>query len=582
MKIADIMIMVRPVRMTDRIGQAVAVFSADDPGILPVVDDQGRFVGALTGKELHAAWQNGLSLLHDVGSVVNRKTPRLSPNEKLENVSLYSVPAVVLDESGQVIGVVPIGRFASAIQSHLKRLSKKLLKTAAINKELEDIIDFSYDGIWVIDGQGVTIRVNKGAERISGRPASYYVGQNIRKLMELGFVDQAAALLALEKRERVTINQRAKTATGEAVLLVTASPIFDDEGRLFRVVSNTRDISELSRLRDKLAKEREITLRYETELAHLRTLQNRNAGLIFRGVAMQQIVELASRIADVDSTVLIMGESGVGKEMIARMIHRLGRGNRKPFITINCGAIPDQLLESELFGYEGGAFTGARKEGKPGMFELAHTGTLFLDEAGELPLRLQVKLLNALQNKEVFRVGGTRPIAVDARIITATNKNLGLMLKDKTFREDLYYRLMVVPIEVPPLRQRKEDIPPLVYHFVAELNDRFGFKKAVSPHVMDRLINYDWPGNVRELKNVVERMMVMSLGDEVTQEDLPGFVHLKRPLPKVGTRLKDAMMETETFLLTETYKEYRSWQKVAEILGVDHTTVYRKISKYRL
>jgi PAS domain S-box-containing protein len=583
MKVADILVMAKPAPVTSSIAQAMAAFLADDhPEILPIVDEQGKFVGALTGKEILSAWQAGLDPLHCVGTLVSRHIPHFSPDDALDQIHPDALPAVVLDEMAQVVGVISHQRFAMALQSQVEDGSKKLRELQVINKELEDIIDFSYDSIWVMDGQGVTLKVNKGGERISGRPARSYIGRNVQELVERGFVDQSAAQLVMEKRERVTINQTVKTATGEAVMLVTANPIFDGEGRLFRIVVNTRDISELTRLRDELAREQEAALRYMNELVHLRTLQNRDSGLIFRGIAMQRIVELASRIADVDSTVLVTGESGVGKEMIARLIHRLGRGNKKPFITINCGAIPDQLLESELFGYEGGAFTGARKEGKPGMFELAHTGTLFLDEVGELPLRLQVKLLTALQRKEITRVGGRKAIAVDVRIIAATNKNLGSMLKDRTFREDLYYRLMVVPIDLPPLRQRKEDIPPLVYHFVAAFNAHFGFKKTVSSRVMDRMVNYDWPGNVRELKNVVERMMVMSRGDDVSPEDLPGFVQLKRPLPKVGTRLKDAVVETETFLLAETYKEHRSWQKVADILGVDYTTVCRKVSKYHL
>ena len=582
MKIADILLPVKPVLVTDSIGQAVAAFSADELDIVPVVDDEENFVGALTDKEIHAALQNGLGPLQDVGSLVNRSIPRLPPEESPDLLSIDCLPAVVLDGIGRLLGVVTARRVVSALQSQTLEIAEELRSLSEINRELEVIIDSAYDSIWVMDGQGVTLKVNKGGERISGRPAKSYVGRNVRELVERGFVDQSVAQLVMEKRETVTINQTVKTATGEAVMLVTGNPIFDDKGRLFRIVVNTRDISELTRLRDQLAKEQEVALRYMNELVHLRTLQNRDSGLIFRGVAMQRIVELASRIADVDSTVLITGESGVGKEMIARLIHRLGRGNKKPFITINCGAIPDQLLESELFGYERGAFTGAKKEGKPGMFELAHTGTLFLDEVGELPLALQVKLLTALQRKEISRVGGTKPIAVDVRIITATNKNLGAMLKDRTFREDLYYRLMVVPIDVPPLRQRKEDIPPLVYHFVAEFNEHFGFRKTVPPDVMDPLVNYDWPGNVRELKNIVERMMVMSQEDELTRSDLPGFIHLKTPLPRVGTRLKDAVMETESFLLTETYKEHRSWQKVADILGVDYTTVCRKVSKYHL
>ena len=567
MKISDIMITVTPALMTDRIDQAVAFFLTEDLDILPVADDKGKYVGAVRTKTLLSILKDGAGPLQDMGACLAKDIARFSPHDSLDSVSAEALPAVVLDEENRLLGVVP---------------TKRLTFLVSVNRELESIIDSSYDGIWVMDAQGVILSINKAAERIAGKPAAKYVGRNIRELVKRGLIDQSVSVLVMEKQQRVTINQTAKTASGTAALLVTGNPIFDEEGRLFRIVTNTRDISELIRLRDQLSREKAVARRYLDELAHLRSMQHGNSGLIYRGVTMQRIVELSSRIADVDSTVLVTGESGTGKEMMARLIHRLGRGDKKPFISINCGAIPDQLLESELFGYEGGAFTGARREGKMGMFELAHAGTLFLDEISELPLHLQVKLLMALQNKKIVRVGGTKPIAVEARIIAATNKDLTSMLNAKTFREDLYYRLMVVPIDIPPLRQRREDIPPLVHHFVATFNKHFGFHKTVSAGVMDRLVHYDWPGNVRELKNAVERMMVLSQGDELVAAELPGFMQARKPLPRIGSRLSDVLAETEAVLLAETYKEHGSWQKVADILGIDHSTVYRKVAKYRL
>jgi len=297
---------------------------------------------------------------------------------------------------------------------------------------------------------------------------------------------------------------------------------------------------------------------------------------------MMQIVELTIKMADVDSTVLITGESGTGKELIAKLIHKQSKGDMSPFISINCAAIPEQLLESELFGYEGGAFTGAKKEGKSGLFEMAHTGTLFLDEVAELPLSLQVKILRAIQDKVITRLGSTKSVSINVRIIAATNRNLTKMLKEGDFREDLYYRLMVVPVNVPPLRDRKEDIPLLVRHFLNEFNLHFCYKKTISPEVLDKLVDYSWPGNVRELRNVIERMIVMSQGDEVTLADLPGFINIKQRLYRSGARLKDAVIETETHLLSETYKNCGSWQETAKILGVDRATIFRKATKYNL
>ncbi|MBR9981344.1 MAG: sigma 54-interacting transcriptional regulator [Desulfatitalea sp.] len=569
---------------------AAGIFAKCDIGLFPVVDGTGRFLGALTIQRLLGAISAGQPLTDTIQPLIDPHPTRLTVDAGLDTLSEASLPAIVFDTTGAVAGVATskslMARLLSrnaALEDQCDTRTKELGQVRLMNKELEAIIDSSYDGIWITDGNGVILNINKASERISGRPAKTYVGRNMKELVEKGLLDQSTTLLVMEKRERVTINQTIKTAGGDTmVVLATGNPIFDEHGNLFRIVTNTRDISELVRLRDRLYKEQELSLRYMAELVQLRKLQSKASDLIYRSMDMQRIVELASRVADVDSTILVTGESGTGKEMIARLIHQLGRGDKKPFIAIDCGAIPDQLLESELFGYDGGAFTGAKKEGKPGMFELAHTGTLFLDEVGELPLALQAKLLRVLQSKEVLRVGGTQSIPVDARIITATNKDLTRMLKEKLFREDLYYRLMVVPIHTPPLRERREDIPPLVYHFVDTFNRHHGFGKTIAPQVMDRLVAYDWPGNVRELKNVVERMMVMSRAPEVTANDLPAFIQPKRPLPKVGNRLKEAVIETESYLLTETYKVHQSWQKVAQVLGVDYTTVYRKVTKYHL
>lgn len=446
-------------------------------------------------------------------------------------------------------------------------------------KELSAIIHSSYDGIFIADGNGVVLRLNQAYERITGIRASEIVGKNMKELVEAGFYDESVTLLVIDKRETVTINQ---TVRKNRKILVTGNPIFDEAGNLFRVVTNVRDITELTLLQNQLLQTKEQTLKYKTELSHLRAMQIQDKEIISRSTNMLKVIELSVKVADVDSTVLINGESGTGKEMIAKLIHKHGRSVVRPFIKINCAAIPEALLESELFGYEGGAFTGAKREGKPGLFELAHTGTLFLDEVGDLPLLLQVKLLRAIQEKEIMRVGGTKPIHIDARIIAATHRNIAQMVQEGTFRQDLYYRLMVVPIYLPPLRKRKEDIPLLVMHFIDKFNQHFGYNKKIMPHVIDTLANYSWPGNVRELENVIERMMVTALGDEITPDLMPENISPKAFLPKRGTKLKDAVEQTEAYLLSEGYKESGSWPKVAEMLGVDRTTVFRKVTKYGL
>ncbi|OPY89842.1 MAG: Transcriptional regulatory protein ZraR [Syntrophaceae bacterium PtaU1.Bin231] len=487
----------------------------------------------------------------------------------------YMVNYAPVLSNGKIIGAV------SAFQDffHIEKISEELKTVKALNSEMTAIFNSSDDSIWITDGQGKVLNVNMALERLTGLKAADLIGKTMEELIESGLFDHSAALQVIKTRERVTINQ---TVKGKVKFLSTGSPIFDGEGNLVRVVVNVRSVAKLVKLQNKLLKEREQALKFKNELTYLRAMNLAESDLVFRSTSMRQIVELTSRIAGVDSTVLITGESGTGKDVLAKLIHRQDKGDQKPFITINCAAIPEQLLESELFGYEGGAFTGARKQGKTGMFEVAHTGTLFLDEVAELPLGLQVKLLRAIQDRKIFRVGGTKPISINVRIITATNKDLMKMLKNKTFREDLYYRLMVIPIHIPPLRERKEDIPPLVFHFLDQLNNHFGFEKSILPQVIDAFLDYPWPGNVRELRNVMERMVVISQGQEITTNDLPDTIRAGKFLPETGTKLKDAVMKTEIHLLSETYKKCGSWQKVAEILGVNFTTVYRKVSRYGL
>ena len=525
----------------------------------------------------------------DPQEVIGRKVLEIYPKTKLVEVMKSGKPlngqkftrgkrhfivnyAPVLRED-RIVGAVSIFHDFSLFE----QISDELSTVKSLNRELGAIIHSSYDGIWITDGEGFVLDINEAYERITGIRKEEVIGRTMQELVEEGFFDQSVTLLVMKELKNITINQ---TVKGKKQILVTGNPIFDEGGNLFRVVTNVRDITELVNLQEQLTQEKEKTMIYRAELTHLRSLQIRDSEFIFRSKEMTKIVELAVKMADVDSTILITGESGTGKELVAKFVHRQGKGDGCPFISINCAAIPEQLMESELFGYEGGAFTGARREGKPGLFELAHNGTLFLDEIAELPLTLQVKLLRAIQDREITRVGATKGIPINVRIIAATNRDLARMLREETFREDLYYRLMVVPIHVPPLRDRREDIPLLIYFFLAEFNRHFGYAKVFSPQILDKLVNYPWPGNVRELKNVMERMIVMSPGMEIGPESIPEHIYTKRRLPKQGARLKDAVEETERYLIEETYREYRSWQKAAEVLGVDRTTVFRKAVKY--
>jgi PAS domain S-box-containing protein len=569
-------------RLAESKQQFFAIINSVQGGIL-AVDDNGTIILINKAAEEVLGRDKATLIGHHVATVIpntlmpiilRTKQPLIGRKIEINGVALMANYAPIMIKD-QLKGAVSVFQDISVVE----KISNELSNVKSLIKELEAIIDSSYDGIWITDGQGNVLRVNRAYERITGIKFSEVTGKNMQQLVDEGYFDQSVTLLVMKENKSVTINQVAK---GNRRILVTGNPVFNEHGELSRVVTNVRDVTELVNLQDQLAKTKEQTLKYKTELSHLRSLHIKDDEIVYRSTAMARVVELALKIAEVDSTVLITGESGTGKDVIAKLIHKQGKGVTRPFIKINCAAIPDQLLESELFGYEGGAFTGARKEGKPGLFELANKGTLFLDEVGDLPLMLQAKLLRVLQEKEVVRVGGTRAIDVNVRIIAATHRDMTEMVKLGKFRQDLYYRLMVVPIHLAPLRERKEDIPPLIKHFVDRINKRYNYCKRLSPEVIDRLVDYSWPGNVRELENVLERMMVTAGGNELTLDLLPEAIGKKSFLPKQGAKLKTAVEETEAYMLAESYRENPSWPKVAKILGVDRATIFRKAAKYGL
>lgn len=505
--------------------------------------------------------------------------------EVMETGQTQSTQKIVIGDKTFLSNRTPVvkeGRIVGAVAvlqeiSELEEVSKELAYTKRLNQELDAIIESSFDGLYVTDGEGNTLRVNKATERITGVPTGEVIGRNMRELVEEGVYSRSGTLLALEKQERVTTTL--ETRTGQTVL-VTSNPIYDDEGNIFRVVTNVRDVTELNELKQKLE---QISQLYQTELQQLR-LQN-SQRLVVNSPKMKELLNLVTRLAGVDSTVLIQGESGVGKELIAEIIHTHSSRKDGPLIKINCGAIPENLLESELFGYEPGAFTGASKQGKAGLFELANGGTLFLDEVGEMPLNLQVKLLRVLQDRKITRVGGIKSHKVNVRVLAGTNRNLVDMIGKKQFREDLYYRLNVVPVHVPPLRERKEDILPLVQHFLQGFNKKYRMTKRMAADAIERLIEYDWPGNVRELENLIERLVVITVGDVITSDDLPAWAqgNLQGANPESEIiPLRRAVENAERKLLQKAFARYDSTYQVARVLGVNQSTVFRKAVKYGL
>lgn len=453
------------------------------------------------------------------------------------------------------------------------------------NALLLKIIDSSYDGIFITDAQGSILYFNEAYLKISGLDRSRIDGRNMQNLIETSEIPDACTPEVIATKMAVT---KVIDYYHGVSALVTSTPVFTSNGELIRVFSNVRDVTELLKLREQLRDSKDLNNEYKRQLWQIKQ-QTQETQLLVNSPVMENILRLALRIAQVNSPVLLQGESGVGKDMLAHYIHEAASNAAdRPFVQINCSAIPDTLLESELFGYEPGAFTGASKKGKPGLFELANNGTLFLDEIGEMPLAVQVKLLDVLQTNKVYRLGGTKTVPISTRIIAATNSDLEKAVQQNTFRRDLYYRLNVIPITIPPLRERQEDIVPLIFHFVDRKNRKFGFSKKISTRTVDLLTTYSWPGNVRELRNVVERMVVMADGDVIDEKCVPSYiksvagdnVFIFTPDFFESYDLKKIMDKLECEVIKKVLTECGSLRKAAASMGIDLSTLVRKKKKH--
>jgi len=490
-----------------------------------------------------------------------------------QNALVTSTP--IFDDEGQIVLVVTNVRD----MTELVALEEKLEQVEGLRqKELAAIFDSSYDGLYITDGQGNTLRLNQAFERITGVTSSECIGRNMADLVAEGFFSRSGTLIALKENKPVTVPLQAKTGKSA---LVTSTPIFDDDHNIILVVTNVRDLTELNQLKQKVDDLETLSKAYHVELQQLR--MESAAKYVFNSPPMRDLMRTILHVASVESTVLIQGESGAGKEVVADLLHNYSDRRDMPFIKINCSAIPPNLLESELFGYEPGAFSGADRRGKPGIFELANHGTLFLDEISELPLDLQVKLLRVLQDKTVMRIGGTQTIQVDFRIITGSNADLMQMVQKKLFRADLFYRLNVVPIYVPPLRDRIDDIPFLCAHFLDIFNQKYKLNKRLSPEVMQVFIQYDWPGNVRELRNLIERLVVTTKHELINISDLTNWTKLAPALIADADEVRpmqEALEATERKMLMAAFQRCSTTYEAAKLLGISQASVVRKAKKF--
>lgn len=468
---------------------------------------------------------------------------------------------------------------------------KKSAKERWIQKQLEaiskfdQIVNSSMDGLWVADETGKILKVNHmGLGNADFFSKEEVVNQNVRELMDKGLFDRSVILEVIRTHKPHMVIH--KLQDGRQLLRI-ANPVFYKDKELGLVIVHERDMTDLYLLRSDLNESRSLDAELSLELEQQKVRKELLAKANVRSEKMYKVLDKAIRISQVDSTVLIKGESGVGKGYFANLIHQASVRKNQPFIRLDCGSIPEQLIEAELFGYEGGAFTGALSTGKPGYFELADGGTLFLDEIGELPLHIQVKLLRFLEDNQLVRVGGTRVKRINTRVLAATNRSLSRMVAEKLFRKDLYYRLNVIPLRIPPLRERVADIPALIYHFLNYFNKKYSKNKAIFPKAIECLCSYRFGGNVRELSNLMEELIVLHPGEKIDWDDLPAYV--KGDSAQSGVQpspdkwnLQEMVANTERRHIKLALKTFGSQRKAAVPLGINHSTLARKIKKLGL
>ena len=474
-------------------------------------------------------------------------------------------------------------RYKHNLEIEVERQTHEL---RAANRQLETILNTSSDSVWVCNGKGKILAINKAGEDLLNVSAADFIGKNITVFEENGFIDRSVTREVLSTKKPVTIMQN--VAHPKKQLLVTGTPVLDDAGDVDLVIVNERDLTHLNRLRDDLQEAHKTTSRFKEELTDLNLAELKDQEIIAKSKEMQQVIATALKLARRKvSPILITGESGTGKGLMVKFIHSKSHGKDQPFVQINCAALPETLLEAELFGYEKGAFTGARDQGKIGLFEMARGGTLFLDELGEMSLPVQAKLLKCLEEKEIMRLGGLTPIKIDCSVICATNLNLSKQVQQRKFRQDLFFRLNTFTLRLPPLRRRPEDIFEMIIFFLKKYNTQYGLNRKISSKCLQQIQTSPLPGNARELKNLLKKAVVM--GESDVLEDL---VHTRMPTASLHAPRQDAafsdfnfkekMADYEKQLLTQALERHDTTRSLARYLDLSQSSVVRKLKIHGL
>ena len=560
------------------------VIAIDTSGRIVLINHQAANILQLDQKDVIAAHiTNVLPLTGRLMiKCLESSEPQLGRHVAGKKISLVVSVTPITDNQG-MLGAM--GNFQKL--QDFEDSAQKLESYRRLNVQLEAVFKSSSDGIWLCDGDGKIININGASEKINAIRAKDVVGKNVREIVAEGLMDRSATLEVLETGRQVSLLQYLKKT--KKYLLVTGTPVFDDHGRISLVVVNERDMTQLNTMKEQLVQTRMETQRFKDELVELSLRELKDQEIIAESEEMQQILKIAVKLAKMEaSNILILGETGTGKGLLAKFIHKTSGRKKKPFIQINGAALPESLLEADLFGYEKGAFTGARESGKIGLFELAHEGTLFLDEIGDLPHSVQAKLLKYLDDHEIMRLGGIKPKQVDCSIIAATNRNLEARSRQRKFRQDLFFRLNTFVMKIPPLRDRPHDIFELVNHFMTKYNQQYGLKRRITSEAMDQIKAYSFAGNVRELKNVIKMAVMMS---EVDLLDDYIFRNLKMPLreliqngqtPNGQMSLIEEMRAYEKRILQNAMTSYKTTRELARFLGINQSTVVRKMKKHDL
>lgn len=466
----------------------------------------------------------------------------------------------------------------------------KLKNNSALTSidDYKQILDHMVDDVFVIDKNYKIIYLNDGCRRMYGADPEKDLGKTIYEMVDFGYYSPPLAPLISERKETVTMEQM--TCLGIKILS-TGTPIFDEKGEIDKILFLSRDITELEQLKYDVEETKKLLGHYEEEITNMHQDELALLNVVTRNSKVLECYHTARKIAKTDANVLLTGESGVGKSFLADYIHKVSNRRNKPFIQINCATIPENLLESELFGYCSGAFSGADKKGKLGLVEIADQGTLFLDEIGELPLILQGKLLQFIQEKTFIPIGGKKQKKVDVRIITATNRDLQKYVAEHKFREDLYYRINVIDITLPPLRERPDDIPILCDHLLSKINSKYKSFGVLDPETVRAFQRYSWPGNIRELEHILERLVLTVDNDIISTKYLPANIKkelgdlitedtasrkVEMDAEKKGLSYKEIEIEK----ICALYKELKSSYKVAKELNISQSKATRIVNKY--